>query len=84
MRRDFEQQGVLFRAYWEAFSRVFDPELALTHSRWSIKKCGNKRCEINLQYEKSKYPAVVKLYREKGGWKVGLVESFWTRKRLLH
>ncbi|MBP2684153.1 MAG: putative cytosolic protein, partial [Deltaproteobacteria bacterium] len=56
-----------------------DPDIALEHSRWEIGSVGKDRAEILLTHHGADHPARLQLFREDGGWKVGLVETFWSR-----
>ena len=79
VRRDFENGGPLARNYWGGFLRRFDPDVALEHSRWRMGAIETNRAEILLTHEGAERPAVLRMYREGGIWKVGLAETFWTR-----
>jgi hypothetical protein len=79
VRRDFVAGGPIARDYWDAFLRRFDPDDALEHSRWEIGSVGKDRAEILLTHHGADHPATLKMFREDGGWKVGLVETFWSR-----
>ena len=79
VRSDFVAGGPIARDYWNAFLRRFDPDAALEHSRWEIGSVGNDRAEILLTHHGADRPATLKMFREAGGWKVGLVETFWSR-----
>ena len=79
VRRDFVAGGPIAHDYWDAFLRRFDPDAALEHSRWEIGSVGNDRAEILLTHHGADHPARLKMFREAGGWKVGLVETFWSR-----
>ena len=79
VRRDFVAGGPIARDYWDAFLRRFDPDAALEHSRWEIGSVGKDRAEILLTHHGADHPATLKMFREDGGWKVGLVETFWAR-----
>jgi hypothetical protein len=79
VRNDFVAGGPIARDYWDAFLRRFDPDAALEHSRWEIASVGKDRAEIRLTYRGAEHPATLKMFREDGGWKVGLVETFWSR-----
>ena len=80
IRRDFDASGPVARKYWDGFLERFDPDLALSLSLWEKGAIGADRAEILITYKTSEKPALLKLFREDGGWKVGLVESFWGRK----
>ena len=79
VRRDFVAGGPIARDYWDAFLRRFDPDAALEHSRWEIGSVGKDRAEILLTHQGADHPATLKMFREDGGWKAGLVETFWSR-----
>ena len=76
---DFVAGGPIARDYWDAFLRRFDPDAALEHSRWEIASVGKDRAEVHLTHQGADHPAKLKMFREDGGWKVGLVETFWSR-----
>jgi len=79
VRSDFVAGGPIARDYWDAFLRRFDPDIALEHSRWEIGSVGKDRAEILLTHHGADHPARLQLFREDGTWKVGLVETFWSR-----
>lgn len=76
---DFARGGPLSRAYWKGFSRKFDPDEALERSRWEIGRIDSDRAVVAITHTDSGRAAVVRMFREGGSWKVGLVETFWTR-----
>ena len=78
--KDFKMMGLMFTNYWNAFSSAFDVNLILRQSRWEKGFIKKNKAEIILMYEKSGGPTRLKLYREGGIWKVGLIETFWNRK----
>jgi len=80
LRRDFGEGGSIARGYWNGFLERFNPDLVLEQSRWEKGPIGSDRAEIIILYKSAEKPAVLKLFREDGGWKVGLVETFWGRK----
>jgi len=79
VRSDFIAGGPIARDYWNAFLRRFDPDVALEHSRWEIGSVGTDRAEILITRHGADHPATLKMFRENGAWKVGLVETFWSR-----
>jgi len=79
VRRDFAAGGPIARDYWDAFLRRFDPDVALERSRWEIGSLGKDRAEILITRHGAEHPARLRMFREDGGWKVGLVETFWSR-----
>ena len=79
VRDDFIAGGPIARDYWGAFLRRFDPDIALEQSRWEIGSVGKDRAEILLTHHGADRPARLKMFLEDGGWKAGLVETFWGR-----
>ena len=77
---EFESGGLIAASYWRGYLQTFDPDHALNQSSWSMGLLKKERAEIKLLYKRSENPALVKMFKEDGLWKVGLVESFWTRK----
>ncbi len=80
--RDFDSRGVLFNNYWNAFLASFDTDIILEQSLWEIGFMKKNKAEIILTYKNSAAPTRLKLYREDGFWKVGLVETFWTKRNI--
>ncbi len=78
IRNDFVAGGPIARDYWDAFLRRFDPDDALEHSRWEIGSVEKDRAEILLTHHGADHPAKLKMFRENGGWNVGLIETFWS------
>jgi len=79
---DFAIGGLIAKTYWKSYLTEFDPDSVLEHSKWSIGFIKSKEAEINIQYKKSEKPALLQMYKEAGAWKVGLEETFGTRKYL--
>ena len=79
VRKDFEESGPIAREYWKGYRELFDPDLALEGSRWEEVRLGKERAEIRIVHERAKSPAFLQLFREEGGWKVGLAETFEAR-----
>jgi len=77
---DFAQGGVLARSYWDAYLQHFDPAMVLEDSRWEMGPAKGDRAQIVITYKKAEKPATLHMVREAGMWKVGLTESFWSRK----
>ncbi len=76
----FEAGGPIARGYWNGFLVQFNPDIALEQSRWERGKIAGDRAEITITYKTAEKPALLKLFRENGRWKAGLVETFWGRK----
>ena len=78
--KDFSGGGSLSSAYWNAFLQKFDPIMILEQSRWEMESIKSDKAEIKIIYKKAQSPAILKMFKEDGAWKVGLTETFWTRK----
>lgn len=78
--KDFSDRGLMFRNFWHAFTGNFDPDIILQHSQWEIGYIRQDKAEIVISYRKSEHPARLKMFKENNAWKVGLVETFWSRK----
>ena len=70
----------LSKAYWDSFLINFDPALILDQSVWEIESAKNDQARIKVTFRKAQSPAILKMYKEDGVWKVGLTESFWANK----
>jgi hypothetical protein len=77
IRDDFAAGGPLCRQYWEGFLRRFHPDDALEKSRWEMGVVEKDRAEVLITRQGSDRPAVLRMFREGGEWKAGLVETFW-------
>lgn len=76
VERDFREGGPIAKAYWEGFLRHFDPDAALERSRWAMGEVRGNEAHVLITHEGSDRPAVIRLRRENGVWKVGLRETF--------
>lgn len=74
---DFREGGPLARNYWNGFLLRFDPDAPLRESRWEMGLGEGEVAYVLITHKGAGKPAVVRLFREDGDWKVGLVESFW-------
>lgn len=77
---DFGNCNVICSTYWKGFLESFDPNSVLEHSRWGIGFIKRNEAEVVLHYKKSDQPARLKMFRENNEWRVGLTETFWSRK----
>lgn len=77
---DFSNCNVICKAYWKGFLENFDPNVVIEQSKWEIGFIKKEDAEIKLTYKKSGQPARLKMFRENNEWKVGLTETFWSRK----
>jgi hypothetical protein len=82
IKTDFNNKGSISNHYWAAFVASFDPDIVLEHSRWELGFIKKQKAEIITTYKNSKNPTVLKMYRESGSWRVGLVETFWSIKQV--
>ena len=80
LQNDFASGGRYAKEYWEAYLKVFDPDIVLEQSKWEMGKTGKNEREIVLRYRKSDQPAILKIYKENSSWKVGLEETFRARR----
>jgi hypothetical protein len=80
LQTDFASGGRYAREYWEAYLKVFDPDIVLEQSKWEMGKVGKNEREIIIRYRKSDQPAILKIYKENDLWKVGLEETFRPRR----
>lgn len=77
---DFAAGGDLARDYWTNYVLQFEPRLVLEESKWTMGEIKKDTAEIIIRYRKSDRDAILKMFREEGAWKVGLEETFSTRK----
>lgn len=80
LMKDFSSGGANAQEYWKSFLNVFNPSMVLEECLWRMNTIEKDYAEVILLHKKSKNPAIVKMYKEDNGWKVGLEESFGTRK----
>ena len=80
IKDDFEKRGPIYMVYWRLFLVYFNPDTVLNESKWEVGYIEKDRSEILITHAKSDTPARLKMFKEEGNWKVGLVETFWTRK----
>ncbi|RJQ53955.1 MAG: hypothetical protein C4526_05795 [Nitrospiraceae bacterium] len=76
--RDFSNSGIISGNYWKSFLDTFNPDMVLRESRWEMGLVKKQSAEIIITHKKSENPVVLKMSKENGEWKVGLVETFWT------
>ncbi len=78
--QDFTSGGPLAKAYWDAYLNVFNPDMVLEDSKWSIGPIEKNAATVIVQYKKSDKPALLILKKEDGAWRLGLDETFGARK----
>lgn len=79
---DFNNGGVMFNNYWGSFRSTFDTEMILEQTRWDMGFIKKHKAEIIISNKKSERPARLKMLKENEVWKIGLVETFWNKKRM--
>jgi len=77
IEQDFKEGGPVARTYWDGFLSRFNPEAALSKSRWEMGEASDTEAYLLITHEGAEKPAVVRLYKEDGAWKMGLAETFW-------
>jgi hypothetical protein len=77
IEKDFTEGGGIARAYWSGFLAVFNPDTVLEESRWTIDTVKKESAVIVLRHRKSEAPVQLRMVKEDGAWRVGLVETFW-------
>lgn len=80
LKDDFSSCSVNCKAYWKGYLSNFNPDTVIEQSKWDIGIIKRDKAEIIVTYKRSERPAVIKMYKEDGTWKVGLTETFWSRK----
>lgn len=78
--RSFRQNGVIAGNFWNAARSKFNPDMVLEESRWEFGFIKDRTAEITITHRKSSRPSKLKMYKENGTWRVGLVETFWSRR----
>ena len=80
----FEKRDLLFNSYWDAFLTEFDPDMVLKESHWKMGPVKKNEAEIIILHKTSKNPAIIRMFKENGLWKVGFSESFSTENSEFH
>ena len=80
LANDFNTNGPNAQEYWKSYLTVFDPVIVLEQCTWEMGKIEKNEAEVILKYKKSDNPAILKMYKENNEWKVGMEESFGSRK----
>jgi hypothetical protein len=75
--KDFTSGGERFIYYWSTYIEDFDPDLVLKKAVWKMGEIKDNNAVIILHVQGD---AELRMFKEGGRWKFGLVESFWTRK----
>jgi hypothetical protein len=77
IEKDFSGAGNIARAYWSGFLAVFNPDSVLDESRWTIESVKKESAVIVLRHRKAEAPVQMRMVKEDGLWRIGLVETFW-------
>jgi hypothetical protein len=81
LEKDFNSGGSIARYYWDAYLRNFNPDWLLEQSRWQMGEITTDAAEVLIRYRKGEGPVHLKMIRENGKWKVGLMETFRPSKQ---
>ena len=76
IEKDFEEGGPIAKAFWDGYLKSFDPKKVLDESRWEKVSFDGDKAKITIKYKKAKLPFYLKMKKENGTWKVGLIETF--------
>ncbi|MCX7769936.1 MAG: hypothetical protein N2202_02520 [Proteobacteria bacterium] len=79
LRSDFSINGFIAKSYWNGFLKDFDPHTVLNDCIWEKVLKKRDSAEIIIRHKKSENPFNLKMIKENGEWKVGLVETFWKK-----
>jgi hypothetical protein len=79
--KDFATGSPLSRLYWNSYLEMFNPDSVLEESKWEMGKIEKERAEIIIRYKRSEGPAMLKMFKEEGKWRVGLEETFRSSRR---
>jgi hypothetical protein len=80
IRSDFASGGGTAQSYWNGYLQYFDPDKVLEESRWQMGPVKESRAEILITYRKASNPLILQMFNENGSWKVGLIETFGSKK----
>ncbi len=80
VEQDFAVGGPVARSYWNAYLDTFHVDYVLEQSTWEMGFIKKDSAEICLLYRKAEAPARLKMLKEHGQWKVGLMETFRGRR----
>jgi len=83
LSNDFATGGPQAKAYWDSYLDVFNPDLVLEQSRWSLGSIKGDGATVIIQYRKSENPAILILKKEDGAWRLGLEETFGPRRWIM-
>ncbi len=76
IEKDFQSYGPLAQSFWSGYLKTFDPNMVLNESVWEKVKFDGNKAKIVIKYKKAQEPFDLKMYKEDGNWKVGLIETF--------
>jgi hypothetical protein len=81
IEKDMSQGGPIAQSYWNAVMGSFNPDMALEQCTWDMGPIKGNKAEVHLLFKKAERPAIIQMFRERGEWKVGLMESFPPAKK---
>ncbi|WP_291490557.1 hypothetical protein [Desulfurella sp.] len=76
IEEDFKSDGAIAQSFWSGYLKAFDPNMVLNESVWKKVKFDGNKAIIVIKYKKAQEPFDLKMYKENGSWKVGLIETF--------
>jgi hypothetical protein len=79
INKSMKNGGYIAKSYWKGFLKGFNPNMVLKYSVWKIKSIGSTTAQIEIDYKYAKAPTFLKIYKQKGRWKLGLFETFYNR-----
>jgi len=80
LEKDFIFGGAIAKDYWDSYLSVFDADIVLRQCKWEMGRVEKEEAEVVLHCKKSENPTILKIYRENDAWRVGLEESFGSRR----
>lgn len=73
---DFDRGGPISKSFWSGYLKTFSPKMVLDESVWQKVDFDGNKAKIVIKYKKATAPFDLKMYKEDGEWKVGLIETF--------
>ena len=84
---NMSEGGYIAKAYWGGFLKTFKPNTVLKYSIWKVKSIGSNKAQIAINYKYGKGSTIFDVYKQRGKWKFGLIESLYGRilmKKITH
>jgi len=76
INKDFAEGGALSASFWKQYLEKFDPDWVLEESKWEMGKMQKDQAEVIIRYKRSVGPTILQMFKEKGKWVVGLLETW--------